>query len=116
MLLGVAVVGATQTHDGHWALFWLSVALGGLAAAAPVGWSLPSLIAPPGGTATVGGIMNLALNSMGIVAPYVTGYIIERTNSFDLAFAAAAAVLVAGVIGFVVLLGRVEPLEGPRPG
>ncbi len=114
MLLGVAIVGATQTHSHAWALFWLSVSLGGLAAAAPVGWSLPSLVAPPGGTATVGGIMNLAVNAMGIVAPYVTGFIIEKTQSFDLAFATAAGVLIVGVIAFVVLLGRIEPLEGPR--
>ncbi len=49
MLLGLAVVGATMTRDPAWAIFWISISLGGLAAAAPVGWSLPSLIAPKGG-------------------------------------------------------------------
>jgi predicted porin len=49
MSFGLAVFGATQTTDPVWAIFWISIALGGLASAAPVSWSLPSLIAPKGG-------------------------------------------------------------------
>jgi MFS transporter, ACS family, D-galactonate transporter len=113
MLLGLAIVGATRTTNIHWALFWLSVSLGGLAAAAPVGWSLPSLIAPKGGVGAVSGIMNFAVNAMGIVAPILTGLIIRETNSFSLAFLAAAAVLVVGVLAFVFLLGRIETMPGP---
>ena len=50
MVLGLAVFGATATTTPFWAIFWISIALSGLAAAAPVGWSIPSLIAPRGGT------------------------------------------------------------------
>ena len=46
MLLGLAVFGTTLTTDPVWAIVWISVGLSGLAAAAPVGWSIPSLIAP----------------------------------------------------------------------
>ena len=46
MLLGLAVFGATFTTSPIWAVVWISIALSGLAAAAPVGWSIPSLIAP----------------------------------------------------------------------
>jgi ACS family D-galactonate transporter-like MFS transporter len=35
MVLGLAVFGATQTTDPVWAIVWISIALGGLAAAAP---------------------------------------------------------------------------------
>jgi ACS family D-galactonate transporter-like MFS transporter len=48
MLLGLAVFGATVTTNPVWAIVWISVALSGLAAAAPVGWSIPSLVAPRG--------------------------------------------------------------------
>src|SRR5208283_5223196 len=44
MVLGLAVFGATTTTSPGWAIFWISIALSGLAAAAPVGWSIPSLI------------------------------------------------------------------------
>jgi len=115
MLFGLAVVGATRTTDPAWAIFWFSLSLGGLAAAAPVGWSLPSLIAPKGGVGAVGGIMNFAVNVMGIAAPIVTGLILKFTHSFADAFLVAAAILVAGVLAFVFLLGRIETLPAP-PG
>ncbi len=110
MLFGLAVFGATQTTDPKWAIFWISIALGGLAAAAPVGWSIPSLIAPRGGVGTIGGIMNFANNVMGIAAPIVTGYIVGATNSFTNAFMVAGIILLVGIVSFVFVLGRVEPI------
>jgi sugar phosphate permease len=41
MLLGLAVFGTTTTNDPTIAIIWITIALSGLAAAAPVGWSLP---------------------------------------------------------------------------
>ncbi|AUH50523.1 MFS transporter [Chromobacterium sp. ATCC 53434] len=114
MTMGMAVFGATTTTDPYVAIVWITIALSGLAAAAPVGWSLPSLIAPRGGTGTVGGIMNFANNMMGAVAPIVTGLIVGATHSFANAFLVAGCMLVIGILAFVFLLGRIEPL--PEPG
>lgn len=111
---GLAVFGATTTTDPVIAIIWISIALSGLAAAAPVGWSLPSLIAPKGGVGTVGGIMNFANNMMGAVAPIATGLIVGSTQSFTNAFLVAGVVLLLGMASFVFLLGRIEPL--PEPG
>jgi len=113
MFGGLAVFGATTTTDPVIAIVWISIALSGLAAAAPVGWSLPSLIAPPGGVGTVGGIMNFANNMMGAVAPIVTGYIVGSTQSFTNAFLVAGVVLLVGMASFVFLLGKIEPLPAP---
>ncbi|KQV61567.1 MULTISPECIES: MFS transporter [unclassified Duganella] len=115
MLFGLAVFGATQTTDPAWAIFWISIALGGLASAAPVGWSLPSLIAPKGGAGTVGGIMNFANNLMGAAAPIVTGMIVGATNSFANAFMVAGVILLVGIVSFVFVLGKIEPLPDPSP-
>lgn len=115
MLFGLAVLGAVFTTSTGWAILWISIALGGLAAAAPVGWSLPSLVAPKGGTGTVGGIMNFAGNLAGVAAPVATGYIVGVTNSFSGAFIAAAIVLLIGVASYIFLLGRIEPIPD-RPG
>jgi len=114
MLLGLAVFGATTTTDPVIAISWISIALSGLAAAAPVGWSLPSLIAPRGCTGTVGSIMNFANNMMGAIAPIVTGYIVGQTHSFTNAFMVAGLVLIVGVAAFVFLLGRIEPVPEPK--
>ncbi|MDE2566007.1 MAG: MFS transporter [Burkholderiales bacterium] len=113
MAAGLAVFGATTTTDPVVAITWISIALSGLAAAAPVGWSLPSLIAPKGGVGTVGGIMNFFNNLMGAVAPIVTGYIVGSTQSFTNAFIVAGVVLLVGMASFVFMLGRIEPLPEP---
>ncbi len=113
MMLGLATFGATQTTQPGWAIFWISIALGGLSAAAPVGWSLPSLIAPRGGVATVGSIMNFANNMMGAAAPWLTGYLVGASGSFTNAFFVACGILVIGIFAFVFLLGRIQPIAEP---
>ncbi len=114
MCTGLAVLGATITDRPGVALVWISIALTGLSAAAPVAWSLPSLIAPRGGVGSVGGVMNFSNNMMGVVAPIVTGFVVGRTHSFIGAFLVAGLVLLAGIAAFVFLLGRIEPLPEPE--
>jgi ACS family D-galactonate transporter-like MFS transporter len=116
MVLGLAVFGAALTEKPAVAIFWISVALAGLAAAAPVGWSIPSLIAPRGGAGTVGGIMNFVNNLMGAVAPVVTGFIVGITGSFSGAFLVAGVALAIGIFSYLVLLGRIEPIPEPAAG
>lgn len=112
MACGLAVLGAAFTHDPRAAIAWIALALAGLAAAAPVGWSIPALIAPPGGTATIAGIMNLGNNLMGALAPLVTGLVVAATGSFVAAFAVAGVVLMIGIFAYLVLLGRIEAIPG----
>ena len=114
MLFGLAVFGATQTTNPVWAIIWISIALSGLAASAPIGWSIPSLIAPKGGTGTIGGIMNFLNNMMGVIAPIVTGFIVGASNNFELAFLVAGIVLIVGIFFYVVVLGRIEPIKAPE--
>ncbi len=42
---GLGILGAAHAHSASQALIWITVSLSGLAAAAPVAWSLPSFIA-----------------------------------------------------------------------
>ena len=113
MLLGLAVFGATLTSSPTWAIVWISIALSGLAAAAPVGWSIPSLIAPRGATGTISGIMNFLNNLMGAVAPITTGYIVGATHSFTGAFVTAGVVLIVGILSYVFVLGKLTPIPDP---
>ena len=115
LVLGLAVAGATRTTNPRVAIFWISVALCGLAASAPVGWSIPGLIAPPGSTARVAGIMNFVDNLPAILAPVITGYLVGSSQSFARPFLVAAAVLLAGILSYLFLLGKIEPIPGPPP-
>ncbi|ABF39248.1 major facilitator superfamily (MFS) transporter [Candidatus Koribacter versatilis Ellin345] len=109
--LGVAIFAAGSATTPGQAIFWISVSIGGLAAAAPVGWSVPGLIAPPGSVGRVGGIMNFASQLAAISAPIVTGYVVAYTHSFEAAFWLAAIFLTIGIAAYALLLGRIERVE-----
>jgi len=113
MTVGLAVFGATFTTDPVWAVTWITIALSGLSAAAPVASSIVSLISPRGGTATVGGFVNLVNNLMGVAAPVTTGFIVGITHSFSGAFLVAGIVLVVGIVSYVFVLGPIEPIPDP---
>jgi MFS family permease len=113
MLLGLSIFGATTTHDPNVAITYITIALAGLAVSAPIGWSIPALIAPRGAVGSVGSIMNFANNIMSILAPIVAGYVVAATGSFNNVFLIAAAVLIVGILSYVFLLGRIEPIPEP---
>jgi MFS family permease len=113
-ILGIGILGTAHAQTPGVALFWMSVSMGGLAAAAPVGWSIPSLIAPRESVGTLGGILNFCNQASAIGAPIATGYIVHATHSYFWAFAAAGVFLMIGVAGYVFLLGAIEGI--PEPG
>jgi MFS transporter, ACS family, D-galactonate transporter len=108
--LGLAIFGAAQPGSALAALCSISLALGGLAAAAPVAWTVPSLIARPENVGTLASIANFSSQIAGISAPIVTGYIVSATHSFAAAFVTAAVILLLGIFGYAFLLGRIEPI------
>jgi len=111
--LGLCMLGAAYAKSAMGALIWISLAIGGLSAASPVGWSVPSLIAPRESVGTLGGILNFGNQLSAIVAPIVTGYVFQLTNSFFWAFGAAAQFLALGVASYIFLLGRIETIPEP---
>jgi sugar phosphate permease len=114
MAFGLGILGAARAHTPGVAIFWISMALGGLAAAAPVAWTVPSLIAPRESVGSVAGIANFCGQIGGISAPIITGYIVQATHSFSSAFVTATVVLLLGITGYVFLLGRMEPIPEPH--
>jgi MFS transporter, ACS family, D-galactonate transporter len=108
--LGLGVLGAAYAQSATIAVVWISLAIGGLSAAAPVAWSIPSLVAPRESVGTLGGILNFAGQLSAIAAPIATGYVAQATHSFFWAFGAAAAFLLVGIAGYGFLLGRIEPI------
>jgi MFS transporter, ACS family, D-galactonate transporter len=108
---GLGILGAAHAHSAMQALTWISVSIGGLSAAAPVGWSVPALITPRASVGRVGGIVNFVCQASGIIAQIVTGYIVKATHSYALAFGISAIYLLIGIAGYLFLLGRIEPMK-----
>ena len=111
---GLGILGAARAQSPLTALFWVSISLGGLAAAAPVAWTVPSLIAPRESVGRLGGIVNFCGQLAAISAPIITGYAASITHAFSSAFVAATGILLLGIGGYVFLLRRIEPIPDPQ--
>ncbi len=114
MIVGLALLGPIFTRTPAAAVFWITLSISGLAASAPVAWTIPSLIAPRDTVGKVGGIMNFANQIAAIAAPVLTGYLIGAKDDFSRAFMMAAGALVVGIFGYAVLLGKIEQLPEPE--
>jgi dipeptide/tripeptide permease len=47
----------------------------------------------------------------GIIAPLITGILVDQTGHFELAFALAAAINVLGFVGWVFIMPAVRPIN-----
>jgi sugar phosphate permease len=110
MAFGLGILGAAHAHTAVSALFWISVSIGGLSIASPIGWSVPSMIAPRGSVGTVGGIVNFSNQLSGIAAPIITGYVVTVTHAYSWAFGISAIYLLIGIASYIFLLGRIEQI------
>jgi ACS family D-galactonate transporter-like MFS transporter len=114
-MFGLGILGAAHAQNATQALIWISISIGGLSAAAPVGWSVPALIASRNNVGRVGGIMNFSNQLSGIVASTVTGYLFAA-HQVAWVFGIAGIYLAIGIGAYIFLLGRIEPAKRERAG
>jgi MFS family permease len=82
-------------------------------AAASGVYAIPQILAGPSASGRWVGIQNCCGTFAGVVAPWVTGLLVEETGRFTAAFVTAALVSVAGLIGWVWMVPRLAPLAWP---
>jgi len=74
-------------------------------------FAISQILAGPAAAGRWVGIQNTLGNLAGVIAPALTGFIVEWTGHFTLAFALAAAVGVLGFAGWVILIPRIAQLN-----
>ena len=85
-----------------------------LSGAASAGvFAIPQILAGPTATARWVGIQNCCGNFAGVIAPALTGLLVEETHHFTAAFITAALVSIAGLVGWVWMVPRLAPLVWP---
>jgi len=82
------------------------------AAAAGV-YAIPQILAGPSASGRWVGIQNCCGTFAGVIAPALTGLLVEETGHFAAAFVTAALVSIAGLIGWVWMVPRLAPLVWP---
>jgi MFS family permease len=109
----VAMVGMTMLSvKGSIACLYLfEIAIG---VSSPGVYAIPQIIAGPSATGRWVGIQNACGNLAGIFAPALTGIILDATGHFSSAFLLAGALNVLGLVGWIWMLPRIEPLDWSR--
>lgn len=74
-------------------------------------FAIPQILAGPAATGRWVGVQNAAGNVAGLIAPVITGVLVDQTGRFDVAFAIAAGVNVLGLIGWVGMLTKIAPIR-----
>ena len=79
-------------------------------------WAITQTLAGPQAAGRWTGLQNFVGNFAGIVAPALTGLVLDRTGSFFWPFAITAVMCLLGAASWIFLIGRVEQVAwGPEP-
>jgi MFS family permease len=87
-------------------LFFVFFSLCGLGLATANYWALTQTLVPGGSVAVIVGIQNTAANLAGIIAPWLTGWMIQKTGSFDAPIKGVGLWLLLGIAAYVLLVRR----------
>jgi len=79
-------------------------------------FAIPQILAGPAASARWVGVQNCCGNLAGVIAPALTGLLVEETHRFTAAFVSAAAVSLAGLVGWVWMVPRLAPLAWSTQG
>ena len=80
-------------------------------------WAVTQTLAGPTASGQWTGVQNFVGNLGGVVSPALTGVLVQRSGgSYFLPFIAATSVLVMGVVIYLTLVPKVEPLDWNESG
>ena len=105
LIASTELVGANATSL-ETALFFSIFSLSGLGLATANYWALTQTLMPSASVGRIVGIQNCAASLAGIVAPILTGWLVQRTGTFKSAMWAVFFFLLTGVAAYVFLVGR----------
>lgn len=106
-IAAVALAGCALTNSQWYLLCLVAIGLGeGAAGAGPFAFS--QTLAGPHATGKWTGLQSGFANLSGVVAPALTGFLVDRTGNFLVPLVIAAVVSAAGGLSWVFGVGRVE--------
>lgn len=105
----IVAVPAITDSRGAIAVLWLACAAFGMCM--PNIWAISQTLAGPSAVGKWTGMKNCIGNLAGVVAPAITGLVVDRTGQFFFAFAITAGLAVVGAMVWVFVVGRVEPVK-----
>jgi MFS family permease len=86
------------------ALIFAVVSLSGLGLATANSWALTQTLIPGAAIGRISGIQNCSCSLAGIVAPILTGWLLQKTGSYEAPMVAILVVLLAGVLSYLFMM------------
>jgi MFS family permease len=108
--LGISLAAAAVSPDKIfvWMLAAAGIFIGSCGGSC---WAVTQSIAGPKVAGRWAGVQNFIGNLGGAVAPLLTGYLLGRTGRFYWPFVITAVVSWLGAVSWVVVVGRIEPID-----
>lgn len=105
------LIGA-QSPSLNVALIFAIVSLSGLGLATANYWALTQTLVPASSIGRISGVQNCAASLAGVVAPILTGWLKQRTGSYEAPMRAIWLILALGAISYMLLM---REKYAPRP-
>ena len=109
-IAAIALAGCALATSQWYLVCLVAIGVGeGVAGSGPFAFS--QTLAGPHATGKWTGLQNSFANLAGVVAPALTGFLLDRTGKFLAPLAITAAVLLAGGFSWVFVVGRLEEVS-----
>ena len=110
LMMALCIGFAPFTDSVFMTVLLLCIAKSGTTVAASQVWALPGDVAPQNSVSIVAGLQNTVSNMGGAVGPIITGAIVGATGHFTWALVFSAVLVVIGILNYLFLMGKVEPI------
>lgn len=111
LVLAATEVFGVTAGSAEMALFFAIFSLAGLGVATANYWALTQTVVPGTAIGRIGGLQNTASNLAGVAAPIMTGWLIQRTGSYEAPMQAIAVILLLGAASYGLLVRH--PVNAP---
>ncbi|SFI49465.1 MFS transporter [Planctomicrobium piriforme] len=111
LLCAVFMYSAMAVEDHGACILLLCLACASLGFYTSNVWAVTQTLAGPNAAGQWTGLQNAIGNVGSAISPALTGWLVKETGTYSSAFAAASAILVAGVFAYVLLIRQVSPLD-----
>jgi ACS family D-galactonate transporter-like MFS transporter len=105
LVASTEIIGA-MSNSNEVALTFAIVSLAGLGLATGNYWALTQTLMPGAAMGRIAGLQNFASNSSGIVAAWFSGWLIQKTGSYDAPMQAIWLILITGVASYSFLVRK----------
>ena len=106
--LAAAALACWTVAGPRWFFLCVFVTFAAWGIAATGIFAFPQALAGPEASGKWTGLQNCFANTAGIIAPAMTGFLLDWTGSFTLTLAAAATVMFIGGLAWVVIVGPLD--------